>query len=438
MLEIERTAHHPHSGIPYLPGSSLKGAMRTAWLDKLNGGSGKHPEDRGAADMERRLLGGGFHEDPFRLIRMADAAGDRVASKVFFSTNHKKRVVTDKAGNTVVAKGVAARREAILGGQLRAFAGEIRFDRLVGVGESRGRDGKPLTPGMTHRIGDFAALAKACNAYYLKRFEAECAILDSRRFVDPDWLASIRGLLQVLRPAFDDGKALLLRVGRHSGAESVTLDGVRNIKIMAGKGQQAQWSSEGAKTVWLAAETEQDRSGMLPFGWLLVEMEASKPAAELEAWCERQPKPDLDAVRAILAEARKSAAEDADRRRMAEKERAAAQVRAAHLAAEREARLLAMSENGRAIAALVQACEARAHEGRKDPFNPGQGLYAKALQLSRHALADGGGWSAEDRLALAEAIETWLPKSVERLDRKDDWKDARKRLKLAELRPEAR
>jgi len=113
-------------------------------------------------------------------------------------------------------------------------------------------------------------------------------------------------------------------------------------------------------------------------------------------------------------------------------------VRAAQLAAEREARLLAMSENARAIAALVEACEARAHEGRKDPLHPGQGLYAKAIQLSRHALADGGGWSAEDRLALAEAIETWLPKSVERLDRKDDWKDARKRLRLAELRPDVR
>lgn len=32
---ISKTAYNPHNGCPYIPGSSLKGAMRTAYLNKL-------------------------------------------------------------------------------------------------------------------------------------------------------------------------------------------------------------------------------------------------------------------------------------------------------------------------------------------------------------------------------------------------------------------
>lgn len=88
----------------------------------------------------------------------------------------------------------------------------------------------------------------------------------------------------------------------------------------------------------------------------------------------------------------------------------------------------------RAIAEFGDAC--KSVSGRKDPLNPGSGLYAKALQLSKQALEADSGWSPEDRLKLADALAEWLPKVVEKLDRKDDWKDARKRLKLAALRGE--
>jgi len=434
LLEIERTSHHPHSGIPYLPGSSLKGAMRTAWLDKVNGGRGRESPDEKGAAMERRVLGGSFHQDPFRLVRVADAAGSQVASKVFFATNHRKQEVTPRDGQPPREKDLAVRREAILGGQMHALAGEIRFDLLAGVGEPKDRDGKLLTPGTKHRIADFAALAKACNAFYLKRLEAECAILEGRRFAEPAWLASFLDLVKAMRPDLDDGRVMLLRVGRHSGAESVTPDGVRNIRIMTGRDKPLKWSSDGATTLWLAAETERDRSGMLPFGWVLVEPEGIAPSSQLAEWCARQPKPDLDAIRASLAQARKTAAESAARQRQAAKNLAAARELEVRLAREKEQRLQSLSNNGRAIAALVEACEVRAKEGRKDPFNPGQGLYARTLQLTKAALAEGSNWNAVERRELAEAIEVWLPKSVERLDRKDDWKDARKRLQLALLR----
>ncbi|HRP95580.1 MAG TPA: type III-B CRISPR module RAMP protein Cmr6 [Rhodocyclaceae bacterium] len=102
--------------------------------------------------------------------------------------------------------------------------------------------------------------------------------------------------------------------------------------------------------------------------------------------------------------------------------------------AEREAALANLSAEGKAIAEFVEACESRSQSGRKDPCNPGSGLYAEANRLSKAALADDSGWSAEDRARLADVLTEWLPKVVDKLDRKDEWKSAAKRLGLNRLR----
>lgn len=321
-LEIERTAHHPHTGSPFLPGSSLKGAMRTTWLDGLNGGAGKAAEDKSASDVERRLLGGAFHTDPFRLLRVADAAGADVLAKVVFATNHKKRIVMDENGQVVQAQGPTTRRETIVGGQYRSLGSEIRLDFLGGR-DHRDREGRPLAPVVAKRIADFESLARACNRFYLARLEAELRVLEERIFTAPAWSEGFRKLIADLRRHLDAGAVMLLRVGRHSGAESVTLDGIRNIRIMSGKGQPPQWSPVGAKTLWLAADRENDRSGLLPFGWLLIEPADSPDRPELKRWCEAQPKPDMASVRARLAEARAGAAAEAAAEEELVRERAA-------------------------------------------------------------------------------------------------------------------
>lgn len=431
-LEIERTAHHPHTGIAYIPGSSIKGAIRTAWLDQLNQGQGKAPDERSAQDLEKRLLDSrsGFHADPFRLLHVADTSASEIESKVVFATNHKKRLVHDKEGRVVEAKGPATRRETIVGGQHRALNGEIRFNVLPGIGAGS------RAPDLAHRIPDFSALAKACNRYYLRRMSALIEILDSRRLAAPQWLSDLRALLSYLQPHFDSGRLMLLRVGRHSGAESVTLDGVRSIRIMKGRGQQPDWSSEGAKTVWLAAERDDERSGMLPFGWLIVEAANNPPIKSLQHWCASQPRTRIAEIRAQLAAAHQRAAAEAERQRRLEADRQAHEIAKAAEQAAREAARALLSVEGKLIDEFIRNCQNKADNTRKDPLNPGSGLYADALRLSRAALAGDSTWSAADRLELSEALTEWLPKVIDKLDRKDDWKDARKKLQLAALRGE--
>ncbi|WP_114649462.1 type III-B CRISPR module RAMP protein Cmr6 [Pseudothauera hydrothermalis] len=128
-------------------------------------------------------------------------------------------------------------------------------------------------------------------------------------------------------------------------------------------------------------------------------------------------------------------AQDPARRRKLEQEAAARAEAQAQQA--RQAESAALSPQARAIAKFVEQCSKKQASGRKDPLNPGSGLYAVALQLSRQALDEAQGWSAADRLQLAEALAQWLPAVVEKLDRKDDWKDARKKLHMAALRGES-
>ena len=413
-LEIERTVHHPHSGAAYLPGTSLKGAVRTAWLDRVNGGRPREGAER-AQRLEQRLLGfERFEADPFRLLAIGDAAGADVASQVFYSTNHKKRPIL-RDGHELPAQGPVARRECIAPAQYAALRTWAAVDKLAGISD-------PVrTPAPPHRLPGWAAVAAACNRYYLPRLRRELELLSARRLAAPGWVQALRELLQAMAPALEGADAVLLRVGRHSGAECVTLDGVREIRIMRGRGQPAAQGSE-ATTVWLAATHENARSGMLPFGWVLAHRAGTELPA-LRRWCDMQPRPDLDGARQALAAARADAL-----RRAAEAaaRQAALQAQAAREAdaAERELlRLRSLSPEGREVEALRAQLLARA-AARPQPVSGA--LYAALRQLV--ARAEQGGWAAEDRRALAELMRTLVPRKIDLGGRAKEVRQAAARL----------
>ncbi len=87
--------------------------------------------------------------------------------------------------------------------------------------------------------------------------------------------------------------------------------------------------------------------------------------------------------------------------------------------------LASLSPNLRRIVEFKAAFDARAKQllGGKD--NPNTVFHEKARALAR----DAAGWSKEEKLAAADAIEEWLPRVV-----KIDIKDERKKLKLSALR----
>lgn len=420
LLEIERTMHHPHSGMPYLPGSSLKGAMRTAWLDQINQGRSRLADDRNANGLEKRLLEGSFHTDPFRLIDVADASGSGVVSKVYISTNHKKRQVF-KDGMELTGKGPATRRECLVGGQRAALTGELRVDALPGQSRGDKVPGQRIEP---------KALAAACNRYYVQRLEKLLALLEQRGFASPEWCTGVRRLLAALRPAFERGDAFLLRVGRHSGAEAVTLDGVRRISVMQGKderGRNQYKDMDEATTVWLATERENiTRGDLLPFGWLLVERADAPEIPTLREWCDRQPKPDLAAIQAKLDAARAQVEAEAAQAAQEQAAREAEKAEAARIAAEKEAARLQLTPNLQDVEALAEALRASVVALRGGKVKANTELHARARALVKRGLAEG--WPLVERKALADMLTEELPKAVQ-----IDWKDERKKLQIAQL-----
>lgn len=284
-LEIQRTFFNPYSQHPIIPGSSIKGAIRTALLDKLNAGQGlSHelsrlkPIQRNQA-LQKELLKGNFASDPLRLISVGDANYQTSAlfgSEICFAVDRKKKEVI-KNGEIVQSQAETQNLyqllECLPALRYRSFGGTLNVQDLQGM-TGKGTPAKELR----WTIQDIAA---ACNFFYHKRFVTEMKILRERRYLHPDWEKLAEAVINgAIYQKMKAGKAFLLRVGRHSGAESVTLEGVRSIKILQGKGQQPKYEPE-AKTVWLAANTEKDRSDMLPFGWVLVELDDT-PDAQLQ------------------------------------------------------------------------------------------------------------------------------------------------------------
>ena len=444
-LFIERTMHTGRESLPYIPGSSFKGAIRTAMLDHLNLERQPLRDDtvqKGTPKLEARLFGHGdepnkFERSPLRLLKIADlmpATDCEPARRVMFGVNRKKRQVI-KEGKELQPKGIAARKECILHGQYRAFVADAVLPSLDPHSDIK------TTPTPELRPTDFKAIAKQSNAYNQKRLRREMAVLDGRGLVNPAWKQSIELLMAgALSRKLNSGEAFLIRLGRYGGAESKTLsgEGVASIKIMGAKGQPPTFESS-TKTVWLAAEQENDQKHLLPFGWAVVEIDPQEDdSPELKAWCAEQGigRPDLAKIRqqfeADKAAALKLKAELAAQATHRESARQAEQL-AAKL---REQALANMSAQDRQIETLRQQCEeldARITGGnfKKQAYSAGSPgpLYKEAAKLIKQA-SETADWSASEKAALAEMLEQWLPKVTTPWDVKDQ----RKKLKLSTLR----
>lgn len=443
-LFIERTMHTGRDSQPYIPGSSFKGAIRTVMLDDLNGQ--RPPQDvqftfKGEAKstnvMEKRLLKGDFQTSPLRLLKIADlmpATHCAPARRVMFSVNRKKRQVF-KEGKEMQPKGIAARKECILHGQFRAFVADAVLPSLDPHNDSK------TTPSPELRPTDFKAIAKQSNAYNKDRLLKEMRDLDGQRgLVNPAWKQSIEILIAgALGKKLASGDAFLIRLGRYGGAESKTLsgEGVTSIKIMGAKGQPPTFESS-TKTVWLAAEREDEQKHLLPFGWAVVEINPQAgDSPELEAWCaeQAQGRPDMAKIRQQF-EAEKQAALTLKAELAAQAAKREADRVAEKLAAtKREQALAQMSEQSKQIETLRQACENWAKQMpphgnfKKQAADAGKaGFFQDANKLVTQALASPE-WTAHDKAALADMLETWLPKVVGPWER-----DQRKKLKLAALR----
>jgi CRISPR-associated protein Csm5 len=283
---------------------------------------------------------------------------------------------------------------------------------------------------------EWNALCNACNGFYKPQLEAELRHAVLAGLIDTDWKKLITGLLDgELGELIAARQGFVLRVGRHSGAESVTLDGVRDIKILGPRveGKQTFDFRPNTTEKRFASLTKSGADGLLPFGWLWIDACDDAHRHLADAMCQK-----LAARSATLIEAHQEQLlrlEDSQQRRAAAAAETARRQLAATIAvqiqadaeAARQVARASMSPNLRRIEDFKEAFDARAkqlRDGGKD--NPNTKYHDMARALAR----DAAGWSnKEEKLATADAIEEWLPVVV-----RVDIKDERKKLKLSALR----
>ncbi|KAF0155750.1 MAG: csm52 [Syntrophaceae bacterium] len=236
---INRTAFNVNSQLPYIPGSAVKGALRTAYL---NWAAKVFPSnERKGKDLEKDLLKGSFQSDPLRMLKVSDFIPVYgVKTKICYAINEKKKP------SNQAARGPYQILEVIEPGAI--FSGSVTIDEpFAGAGIER-----PLSQKLL--------------------FENAMMFFTDEKEREDRELAAV-SLTGTKYDPLKDGH--LLRLGRHSGAECLTIEGHRKIKIMRGRGEQAATSSIGAGTFWLAAEERKPESGsrstLRPFGWVVLE-----------------------------------------------------------------------------------------------------------------------------------------------------------------------
>jgi CRISPR-associated protein Csm5 len=252
-FEMKRTSFRSYDERPYIPGSAIKGALRTAYLNACSGNTRlQRPDNRNlqAGLMEYNPVN--IETDPFRLVKVSDfqPVGD-ITTKIFYAINKKKKL-SDRE-----ARGPYQILETLEAGAV--FTGEISVEQ-------------PISDKYIKKPVNLEKLLTSCAEFYTSENSRERSELSK---------VNIKGI------TIEASGEIPVRIGRHSGAESITVADYRSIKIMKGRNERPEYLKQST-TFWLASETDHSKSntGLKPFGWatfvkLSTDMEKELSAEEI-------------------------------------------------------------------------------------------------------------------------------------------------------------
>ena len=215
--------------VGYIPGSSLKGSISTAYREFIYKKYGERKLKELFEDVRN------MEHLKFRFFKVSDSKTTKPKSIIGFSLN-KERFEDNNLGPSDFIEVLHKDSEYIV--DISYDEKKINFDDII----------------------------KACNSHYEPIFDD---MLDSENenisdyFSDEiyDYYTNLE-----LKP-----NQFLLRVGKHSGARAVTIDGLRNISIKESKRRVIRNQTEET-TTWLFGNSENSNKNLLPFGWMIAEV----------------------------------------------------------------------------------------------------------------------------------------------------------------------
>ena len=220
---VAKTYISPNTNKPIILGSSLKGSISTAYQEALF----KKTKDY---EKVQDLMLKPKDTNLFKNFLIADANPTKATTFIDEARN-KKRNKESTNDNS----GVPVRLQAIL--QTSEFRTQITIkDKL-----------------------NFEEIMQSCNNHYMPLFKSQFDFQTdefTRKSLSDNFVKKYEDF-ELQKNQF------ILKVGKYSGARAVTVDGIRNIKIMQGKNKPARYDKQET-TFWSINK--------LPFGWLLCEL----------------------------------------------------------------------------------------------------------------------------------------------------------------------
>ncbi len=266
-LLVHTMTRNHQAGYPYIPGSAIKGALRTALVSCLVEGDDAFrrvpPQD--GRKLEERALGFEFrrqlHEDPFRTVKVADADLPADATVVSRFENH--HIDPEKKGSQKMEGWYERILSRADGEEPPSFTVEIQVDEA-----RQHRGGRDLV-GTRITLDD---LREAANRFYSGRFIAEW-----NRFHRLGHMKTAGALGRAFNAngtlTLPQSPSILLRIGRFSHFESLSVDRLRK-----GFNIQAKKSISEGNTRNLCVL---DGDANAPFGWLLLTPRDGDPAQKV-------------------------------------------------------------------------------------------------------------------------------------------------------------
>lgn len=242
--ELAAALRNAYTSAMIIPGSSIKGAIRTAIIDSLDNGELKQAYNSSTNSREKsrnyeaelKRLFGKIDENAFKQLKVSDFELLPGESEFVQAVQYTKKFPEKRLMNPIC--------------EVAPIWAKPKYGKLyLGSFTANEHPKKPL-PDWT-----FENLCKICNKFYLKRFEAEF-----ENFYKLPHFVQARNFINSIRDKVRNENVLLLRVGHYSHVECVTVENA------APKTR----SNPKTKKPMPFGTTRTLANGIYPFGWVLL------------------------------------------------------------------------------------------------------------------------------------------------------------------------
>ncbi|MDP8033562.1 RAMP superfamily CRISPR-associated protein [Pasteurella atlantica] len=364
---IERQSYSSLLNQPYIPASSVKGALVTAYLDYCHQqkGNPKYVNKRDDKDLKKEYVGD-FAKSRYRHLSFGDfmPTYKEVGTKIYYAVNHQRKLSDKKReGNPY------QRRESILGGQYRSFKAEISIK---------------------NEKFNFIKELDILQKYSLDLFEEELNVLFERNLISVDTKKALSNIVTIKN-------TYLVRLGKN-GADSKIYRGQDVAKINI---PQLRKSLNRPLTWWLAGDNKTQSTDLLPFGWALLEIDPNSDNNDLKEWCNKNKVNSVN-----FDEIYQNQKQVQEQIKLIEQEQQQKLVQEQQALKEEQERQASLSENQRKIEQTLKAWDD--YEVKR--YTDNSQVFVEAQELVKTAISEN--WDQNDKALLRAIFDYSDEKSV--------------------------